>query len=106
MNLNTRFRLAGAAIVTAAVVGAATVGCTTSNGTVRPTGTKTGTFPYCAYTPVEDGVQVDEDQKVPCVLNDVREADKRNKVSKDERNTAEPSKLKTKTPSKSSSSRR
>lgn len=86
MNLNTRFRLAGAAIVLVTALGVTATACssssTSSDGTIRPNTTRTGTFRACDYKPVEDGVKVDEDQKTPCVLIDVREADDRKKAKK------------------------
>lgn len=83
MNLNTRFRLAGAALVLATALGLTATACsgsgTSADDTVRPNTTRTGTFRACDYKPVEDGVTVDEDQKTPCVLIDVREKDDRKK---------------------------
>lgn len=46
-----------------------------------PKGKAKGTFPYCSYQPVEDGVLVPEENHAPCVVDDTREADDRSGYS-------------------------
>jgi hypothetical protein len=75
----TRFRIASVALLVATSLGVAA--CSANDGstssTVHPAGSKTGTFRYCSYTPVEDGIKVHEDESVPCLVADAREADDR-----------------------------
>jgi hypothetical protein len=42
-----------------------------------PKGQVKGTFPYCTYQPMEDGVFVPEENPRQCVVDDTREADDR-----------------------------
>lgn len=83
MSLNTRFRLACASITVVTALGVTATACSSvSKPHYAPTGSENGTYGYCAYTAVEDGIKIDEDQSVPCLVTDVREADDRTGKSK------------------------
>lgn len=60
-----------ASLVIPVMLGAAACSAKPKTGTVK------GTFPYCSYTPVEDGVYVPEENPRQCVVDDTREADDR-----------------------------
>lgn len=68
MTLSTRFRLAGASLALVTAVGVTATACANEGNS---------SYRDCSYTPVEDGIKVDEDEKTPCVVTDVREADDR-----------------------------
>jgi hypothetical protein len=63
-------------VVAAVVLPLAALGLSACS-TATPKGKAQGTFPYCSYQPVEDGVLVPEENKAPCVVDDAREADDR-----------------------------
>lgn len=69
-----------------AVFGSAFLGACASSphatGSISPAGNAHGTFRYCSYTPVEDGIRIAEEASVPCIVTDAREADDRKKKAK------------------------
>lgn len=65
----------------AVLIGLALVTGCSSEETLRPSGGDSGSFPYCAYAPTEDGIEISEDQKVPCLVTDVRESGDRDGTS-------------------------
>lgn len=67
-------KLAAVALIAPIVLGAAA--CSSpSRGTVK------GTFPYCGYQPVQDGVFVIDENQAPCVVDDTRGAGNRSGYS-------------------------
>lgn len=68
-------------LVAAALVVPVVLGAAACSSTVKKPGTVKGTFPYCAYQPVEDGVFVPEENPRQCVVDDTRESDDRSGYS-------------------------